>query len=119
MEPGTLVAAIVAFFATAVVLSILVITARRIREWFRSRGHIKESNAKVIAFTLADRIEKELYVEVKGVFSTDSQSTRIVQGFYDPVAERLIEARAIASSQRPEQEVIDTHAAGGGLVIYT
>jgi len=117
MEPVTFVLAI-AFFGT-IALAILIITAKRIREWFRSRGRIKESNAKVIAFTLAERIEANQYVEVKGIFGESPRSTQIVQGFYDPDSGLLLDARAMASSERPEREVIDTHAAGRGLVIYT
>jgi len=99
--------------------AILTITARRIRDWFRHRGQIKQSNAKIIAFSLAERIEAKQYVEVPGVFGTSAKSTQMVQGFYDPDTGRLVDARALASMERPEQVVIDTHEAGRGLVIYT
>ena len=108
----------IAFFGS-IALAVLIITAKRIRNWFRSRGQIKQSNARIIAFSLAERIEKIQYVEVTGVFGTAAKSTQIVQGFYDPESDRLVDAPALASSERPDQEVIDTHGAGRGLVVYT
>jgi hypothetical protein len=112
------IVAAIAIFGT-LVLEIITITVLRIWGWFRSRGQIREQNKDAIAFTLADRIEKKQYTEVKGVFGKRTQHTQIVQGFYEESTGRLLDARAIASSQRPEQDVIDQHVSNGGLVIYT
>jgi len=117
MDPFTIAAAI-AFFGTLAVAAIAV-TIRRIVTWFRDRGKIKASNANAIAFTLADRLENKQYTEVTGVFGGVPKRNQVVQGFYDTNTGRLIEARAIASSEAAEPEVVEQHEAGQGLVIYT
>lgn len=117
MDPFTLAAAF-AFFGT-IAIAAIAITIRRIVSWFRSRGQIKASNADAIAFSLADRLENKKYTEVTGVFSGTPKRNQVVQGFYDTRTGRLLEARAIASSEAAEREVVDQHEAGDGLVIYT
>lgn len=117
MDPFTIAAAI-AFFGPLVV-AVIAITIRRIWNWFQNRGQIKTSNANAIAFTLAERIENKQYTEVTGVFGPTPKRNQIVQGFYDTESGRLLEARAIASSEVAEHEVIQQHQAGQGLVIYT
>jgi hypothetical protein len=117
LDPFTIALAI-SFFG-AIAIAAVVITIKRIVGWFRSRGQIKEQNAGILAFTLAERIENKQYAEVTGVFGGSPKKTQIVQGFYDPRSSRLVDARAMASSERPEQRVIDQHDAGHGLVIYT
>jgi hypothetical protein len=118
MDPFTISLAI-AFFG-AIAVAVVVITVMKIWQWFRSRGRIKEANNRVIAFTLAERIKEKKYVEVPGVFDNKPTNTRIVQGFYDPDEDRIIDARAMASSSPPEDEEIATqHDEGDGLVIYT
>jgi hypothetical protein len=118
MDPITISAAIVFFGAVAV--AILVITVQKMWQWFRSRGAIKESSNSVIAFSLAERINNKRYAEVPGVFDKRPTNTRIVQGFYDPDTDRVLDARALASSSPPrDQEIITQHDEGDGLVIYT
>lgn len=117
MDPFTIGLAI-AFFG-AIAVAIAAVTAKRIRDWFRSRGQIKASNAKAIAFTLANLIEERKYAEVTGVFGDTPKRTQIVQGFYDPDSGRLLDARALASNETTDQEVVERHEAGHGLVIYT
>jgi hypothetical protein len=117
MDPFTIAAAI-AFFGS-IAIAIIAITIRRIVTWFQNRGQIKASNANAIAFTLAERLENKQYTEVTGVFGATPRRNQIVQGFYDTGTGRLIEARAIASSEAAEQEVVQQHEAGQGLVIYT
>ncbi|MGN9913285.1 hypothetical protein ACTMTJ_37680 [Phytohabitans sp. LJ34] len=117
MDPITISLAIAFFGALAV--AIVAISVKRIFQWFRARGKIKEENANVIAFTLAERIKGKQYVEVPGVFDNKPTNTRIVQGFYDLNTETIVDARAMASSSPPEDEAIVTqHDQGEGLVIY-
>lgn len=118
MDPLTISMAIVFFGVIAI--AIIIITVMRIWNWFRSRGKIKEENSRVIAFTLAERINDKRYAEVPGVFGNGPANTRIVQGFYDPDAERIVDARAMASSSAPaDEEIKAQHDDGDGLVIYS
>ena len=117
MDPFTIAAAITFFGGIAIAL--IVITVKRIVQWFKARGQIKAENTKRIAFTLAERINNKQYVEVAGVFDNNHQSTRMVQGFYDPDTDEIVDARALASNSRPDQTVIDQHDEGHGLVVYT
>lgn len=117
MDPFTIAAAI-AFFGS-IAIAAIAITIRRIVSWFRDRGKIKASNANAIAFTLAERLENKQYTEVPGVFSAAPKRNQIVQGFFDMNTNRLLDARALASSEVAEREVIEQHEAGRGLVVYT
>jgi hypothetical protein len=117
VDPFTIAAAITFFGGLAVAL--IVITIKRIVQWFQARGKIKAENTRRIAFTLAERINNKQYVEVAGVFDKNHESTRIVQGFYDPDTDEIVDARALASNSRPEQTVVDQHDEGDGLVVYT
>jgi hypothetical protein len=117
MDPFTIAAAI-AFFGT-IVVAIITITIKRVFQWFQARGRIKAENSQAIAFTLADRINNKQYVEVSGVFNHRPERTRIVQGFYDMQRNRIIDARALASSSMPDEEIIAQHDQGAGLVVYT
>jgi hypothetical protein len=117
MDPFTLSLAITFFGGLA--LAIIAITVKRIYQWFQARGKIKAENSRVLAFTLAERINNKKYVEVQGVFSGRSEPTRIVQGFYDTENERIIDARALASSSRPDRQIVEQHDEGDGLVIYS
>lgn len=117
MDPFTIAVAISLIGGIAV--AIMAITLKRIFQWFRARGQIKTENNQVIAFTLAERINNKQYVEVQGVFDNKPHNTRIIQGFYDRSADRIVEARALATSDAPDQEIIDRHDDGDGLVIYT
>ncbi|MFE6164149.1 hypothetical protein ACFQ7F_35120 [Streptomyces sp. NPDC056486] len=112
-------AAILAFGHIAVL--IVVITMEAISEWFKARGRIKAQNAQAIAFTLADRIKNKQYAEVSGVFgrAQSNASTRIVQGIFDQRTGRILDARALASSREPSAQVVQTHSAGAGLVVYS
>jgi hypothetical protein len=116
LDPFTLAAAIT-FFGT-IAIAAIAITIRRIVSWFRNREQIKAGNAGAIAFTLADRLENKRYTEVTGVFGGTPKRNQIVQGFYDTRTGRLLDARAIASSEVAEQQVVEQHEAGEGLVIY-
>ncbi|MEI5101929.1 hypothetical protein RB200_29670 [Streptomyces sp. PmtG] len=119
MDPLSLIAAIAFFGYVAVV--IVSITVEVITEWFRARGRIKAEHSDVIAFSLAERIANRDYVKVGGVFdkTPTTASTRIVQGFYDERAGRVIQARALASARQPGADVVRNHTAGRGLVVYT
>jgi len=117
MDPVTIAAAI-AFFGT-IVVALITITVKRVFQWFQARGRIKAENSQAIAFTLADRINNKQYVEVSGVFNNRPEKTRIVQGFYDLERNTVIDARALASSSVPDEEIVAQHAQGDGLVIYT
>ncbi|MEU8660035.1 hypothetical protein [Actinoplanes philippinensis] len=117
MDPFTIAAAI-AFFG-AIVVAVVAITVDKIVTWFRSRGRIKAENSSVIAFSLAERIKEKKYVEVGGVFNNRPTNTRIVQGFYDMDTETIVDARAMASSQAPDEEIVRQHDEGDGLVVYT
>lgn len=117
MDPFTIAVAITFFGGLAVAL--IAITAKRIIQWFQARGRIKAENSQVIAFTLADRINNKRYVEVPGVFTNRPEKTRIVQGFYDKQRDRIIDARALASSSAPDEEIVAQHDEGDGLVVYT
>jgi hypothetical protein len=117
MDPFTIAAAITFFGAIAI--AAIAITIQRIVGWFRDRGRIKASNADAIAFTLAERIENKKYTEVTGVFGPTPKRNQIVQGFFDTRTGRLLDARALASSETADNEVIERHATGNGLVIYT
>jgi hypothetical protein len=117
MDPVTIAAAI-AFFGSLVVV-VLAITVKRIFQWFRAKGRIKTESGNAIAFTLADRINNKQYAEVHGVFDGRPENTRIVQGFFDVERGEIIDARALASSMPPDQEIIDQHDEGAGLVVYS
>ena len=116
MDPFTLALAITFFGGIA--LFIIAVTVKKLREWFQAREQIKVRNSQAIAFTLAERIKNKQYVEVPGVFTGRAENTRIVQGFYDVAKDKIIDARALASPSSPEQEIIDQHDEGDGLVIY-
>ncbi|MEU6678646.1 hypothetical protein [Streptomyces sp. NPDC046925] len=92
-----------------------------ITEWFQARGRIKATNARAIAFSLAERIANKDYAKVGGVFDKTpaTATTRIVQGFFDEGTGRVIEARALASMRQPSAGVVQNHTAGRGLVVYT
>ncbi len=118
MDPFTIALAFSFFGAVAV--ATVAITFRRIYDWFRARGQIKTENSSAIAFTLAERMNNRKYAEVHGVFGNRPSNTRIIQGFYDPYQNRIIQARGLASSTPPaDQAVIRRHDEGDGLVIYT
>jgi hypothetical protein len=117
MDPVTIAAAI-AFFGT-IVVALITITVKRVFQWFQARGRIRAENSQAIAFTLADRINNKQYVEVSGVFNNRPEKTRIVQGFYDLERNTVIDARALASSSVPDEDIVAQHAQGDGLVIYT
>jgi hypothetical protein len=117
VDPFTIAVAITFFGGIAVAL--IVITIKRIVQWFKARGQIKAENARRIAFTLAERISNKQYVEVPGVFDNNHESTRMIQGFYDPDTDEIVDARALVSNSRPDQVVIDQHDEGDGLVVYT
>ncbi|WP_157430439.1 hypothetical protein [Actinomadura macra] len=116
MDPFTIAAAIAFFGGLGVV--VLAITAERITQWFRARGRIKAESSEVIAFTLAERIANRQYVEVSGIFDQRPEKTRIVQGFYDPEADEIVDARAMASNRKPDRTIVQHHEEGQGLVIY-
>lgn len=117
MDPFTIAAAI-AFFGS-IAVAIITITVKRVFQWFQARGRIKAENSQAIAFTLADRINNKQYVEVSGVFNNRPEKTRIIQGFYDKQLNTIIDARALASSSMPDEEIVARHEQGAGLVVYT
>jgi hypothetical protein len=116
MDPITLIAAIIAYAPTIILL--ILITFDAIAEWFAARGQIKGVDQDVIAFTLAERIANRQYATVSGVFS-GTANTQMVQGFYNQRTGRVVDGRALSSSRRPDESVVNNHAAGNGLVIYT
>jgi hypothetical protein len=117
MDPVTILLAL-ASFGSVLVVAIVVITFKRIAEWFRSRGKVKESNRNIIAFALADRINNKQFVEIGGVFTKSNASTRLIQGFYDQGTNTLLDARALASN-KVEADVAQHLLDGDGLVIYS
>ncbi|MER7008075.1 hypothetical protein ABT297_34205 [Dactylosporangium sp. NPDC000555] len=97
---------------------VIVLTMEALTEWFRQRGHIKAADEKIIAFTIAERVANQQYAVIPGVFDGKPRNTRIVQGFYNQATKQVIDARAIASSRSPSREIIESHAAGAGMVVY-
>jgi hypothetical protein len=117
MDPVTLLLALGAF-GSVILIAIVLITLKRIVEWFRNRGTIKQTSKDVIAFTLADKIDNNQFVEITGVFDKSKSSTKLIQGFYDRNANTILDARAI-TSDKVEPEVVQAHVDGDGLVVYT
>ncbi len=117
MDPVTIALALT--FFGAIVVAVTVVTIMKIVDWFRSRGRIKTEHAQSLAFTLAVRIKDKKYVEVNGVFDGKPTNTQIIQGFYDPVEDKIVDARAMASDKPPaDNDIARLHDEGDGLVIY-
>jgi hypothetical protein len=118
LDPVTI--SLAALTVSAVAVAAIAITGKSIIDWFRARARIITSYRRAVAFTVAERINGKKYIEVPGVFGGQTATTRIVQGFYDLEDSKIIEARAIESSVKvQDEEVISAHEAGGGLVIYS
>ena len=97
----------------------VALTTAALSQWFKARGSIAASDADVIGATIASRIANRNYVEMPDVFRGKPNNTRIVQAIYNKRTNAVIDARLIASRVAPAREIIDKHAAGDGVVIYT
>ena len=103
----------------AVVLYAAALTIAALEEWMRSRSHIGVNDADVIGVELASRLANKDYVEMPGVFRNQPANTRMVQVIYNKRTKEILDSRRIASAISPTMEVIDRHAAGHGMVVYT
>jgi hypothetical protein len=109
--------AVFAYIGVAAVVFVAV-TLNELYSWFRNRGAIKAKNQEVVAFTLAQRINSKNYATVPGVFS-GSHRTQVVQGFYNPMTNKVIEGRVLKSNKATAPEVARMHEGGAGLVVYS
>jgi hypothetical protein len=103
----------------AVVLYTVALTITALEEWIRSRSHIGASDTDVIGIELASRLANKDYVEMPGVFRNQPANTRMVQVIYNKRTHEILDSRRIASAVTPVMEVINRHAAGNGMVVYS
>jgi len=103
----------------AIVLYTVALTTTALQEWIRSRSHIGATDADVIGVELANRLANKNYIEMPGVFRNQPANTRMVQAIYNKRTRQILDSRRIASRVSPAMEVINRHAAGNGMVVYT
>src|SRR2546429_4644344 len=103
----------------AVFLYAVALTVTALEEWIRSRSHIGANDTDVIGVELASRLANKNYVEMRGVFRNQPANTRMVQVIYNKRTQQILDSRRIASRVSPAMEVINRHAAGSGMVVYT
>lgn len=103
----------------AVVVYVVALTVTALEEWIRSRSHIGAADADVIGVELANRLANKNYVEMPGVFRNQPANTRMVQVIYNKRTQEILDSRRIASAVTPAMEVINRHAAGNGMVVYS
>jgi hypothetical protein len=123
-EPITIGIAIIAWIAhhiatVAVVVYVLALTVVTLEEWVRARSHIGAGDDQVIAVELASRLANKNYIEMPNVFRNQPANTRMVQAIYNKRTGQVLDSRRIASHVSPAMEVINRHAAGNGMVVYT
>jgi hypothetical protein len=118
MEPISLGWAIAAFVGS-VVVGLVVLTLRKIVDWFTARRRIPQSNRDVIGVVLAKRLNDRNYVEVPGVFTRNRASTQIVQAIYDRGSGTVLDARAVSSPTTSDQDLIRKTDQGDGMIVFT
>jgi hypothetical protein len=116
----TIVAWFISHIGTvAVVLYTVALTLTALQGWIRARSHIGATNSDVIGVELSSRLANKDYVEMPGVFRNQPTNTQMVQAIYNKRTRQILDSRRIASAITPSMEVINKHAAGNGLVVYS
>jgi hypothetical protein len=116
----TIVAWFISHIGTvAVVLYTVALTLTALQGWIRARSHIGATNSDVIGVELSSRLANKNYVEMPGVFRNQPTNTQMVQAIYNKRTRQILDSRRIASAITPSMEVINKHAAGNGLVVYS
>jgi hypothetical protein len=116
MDPLTL--ALVSFGIT-VFIQILALTLEKLVNWFRSKRRITDSNKDAIGVVLAQRLNDRDYVTVPGVFGNRSAKTQLVQAIYDTASQKIVDARAVTSTQVKDTQIADQVRAGNGMLVFT
>ena len=81
----------------AVVVALALLTMAGLAEWFQEKEELLDKNKDALAFTLGTMINNKQYVEIPGLFSNQIGANRIVQGIYDPTANRVLAMRGVAA----------------------
>jgi hypothetical protein len=116
----TIVAWFISHIGTvAVVLYTVALTVTALQGWIRARSHIGATDSDVIGVELAGRLANKDYVEMPGVFRNQPTNTQMVQAIYNKRTRQILDSRRIASAITPSMEVINKHAAGNGMVVYS
>jgi hypothetical protein len=103
----------------AVVLYTVALTVTALQGWIRARSHIGATDSNVIGVELSSRLANKNYVEMPGVFRNQPANTQMVQAIYNKRTGQILDSRRIASAITPSMEVINKHAAGDGMVVYS